>query len=75
MHAQDVSPLVVYFNPKLIELDRIAEPGAKPVTQDDGWSMEEFRARPSSRVDPESAGSTSPPTLEQIAPFVWSGRW
>ena len=24
----DVSPLVVYFNPRLIELDRIAEPGA-----------------------------------------------
>ena len=28
---QDVSPLVVYFNPRLIELDRIAEPGARPV--------------------------------------------
>ena len=24
----DVSPLVVYYNPRLIELDRIAEPGA-----------------------------------------------
>src|SRR5699024_11034185 len=38
----DVSPLVVYYNPKLIELDRIAEPGRNPVTQETGWGLEEF---------------------------------
>ena len=41
---QDVSPLVVYYNPKLIELDKIAEPGRNPVAQENGgWSLEEFR--------------------------------
>ena len=54
----DVSPLVVYYNPKLIELDQIAEPGRNPVTQEDGWSLEEF-ARAARAAPP--AGRPRPP--------------
>ena len=69
----DVSPMVVYFNPKLIELDRIAEPGAKPVTSDDGWSMEEFRAAALQPRRPGVRGLYVAPDLEQVSPFIWSG--
>ncbi len=69
---QDVSPLVVYFNPRLIELDRIAEPGAKPVDQQDGWSLEEFALAAQQPRRPGVRGFYIAPDLEQIAPFVWS---
>ncbi len=69
----DVSPLVVYYNPKLIELDEIAEPGARPVTQEDGWSMEEFRQAARQPRRPGVRGLYVAPKLEQVAPFIWSG--
>jgi len=69
----DVSPLVVYFNPRLIELDRIAEPGARPVTQDTGWSLEEFAIAAAQPRRRGVRGFYIAPTLEQVAPFVWSG--
>ena len=69
----DVSPLVVYYNPRLIELDRIAEPGRNPVTQETGWSLEEFgRAALQARA-PGVRGLYVAPDLEQVAPFIWSG--
>lgn len=69
----DVSPLVVYFNPRLIELDRIAEPGRRPVTQRDGWSLEEFARAAQQPRRPGVRGFYIAPDLEQVAPFVWSG--
>lgn len=69
----DVSPLVVYYNPKLIELDQIAEPGEAPVTQEDGWSMEEFRQAARQARSPGVRGLHVAPNLEQVAPFIWSG--
>jgi multiple sugar transport system substrate-binding protein len=69
----DVSPLVVYYNPRLIELDRIAEPGARPVTQEDGWSLDEFALAAQQPRRPGVRGFYIAPDLEQIAPFVWSG--
>ncbi len=69
----DVSPLVVYFNPQLIELDRIAEPGRNPVTQEDGWSLEEFGRAATQARKPGVRGVYIAPELEQVAPFVWSG--
>jgi len=69
----DVSPMVVYFNPKLIELGRIAEPGTNPVDQKDGWSLDEF-AR--GALQPRRRGVRGlyiAPDLEQVAPFIWSG--
>jgi multiple sugar transport system substrate-binding protein len=69
----DVSPMVVYYNPKLIELDKIAEPGRNPVTQRDGWSLEEFQRAALQPRGPGVRGLYVAPDLEQVAPFIWSG--
>ncbi|MCW2760971.1 MAG: hypothetical protein JWR85_1172 [Marmoricola sp.] len=69
----DVSPLVVYFNPKLIELDQIAEPGSNPVTPQDGWSLDEFGRAALQPRRPGVRGVYIAPDLEQVAPFIWSG--
>jgi multiple sugar transport system substrate-binding protein len=69
----DISPMVVYYNPRLIELDQIAEPGAAPVTQNDGWSMEEFARAAAQPRRPGVRGLHVVPDLEQVAPFIWSG--
>ncbi len=69
----DVSPLVVYYNPKLIELDRIAEPGRNPVSQEGGWSLEEFGRAALQARRPGQRGLYVAPDLEQVAPFIWSG--
>ena len=69
----DVSPLVVYFNPKLIELDRINEPGRTPVTQERGWNLEEFGRAALQPRQPGVRGFNITPSLEQVAPFIWSG--
>ena len=70
----DVSPLVVYYNPKLIELDKIAEPGRNPVAQENGgWSLEEFRRGAQQARRPGVRGLHIAPDLEQVAPFIWSG--
>ena len=69
----DVSPLVVYFNPQLIELDRIAEPGRNPVTQEDGWNSRSSARAALQPRRPGVRGFYIAPDLEQVAPFVWSG--
>ncbi len=69
----DVSPMVVYYNPKLIELDKIADPGRKPVTQRGGWSLEEFQRAALQPRGPGVRGLYIAPDLEQVAPFIWSG--
>jgi multiple sugar transport system substrate-binding protein len=69
----DVSPLVVYYNPTLIDLSTVAELGHNPVDQKDGWSLDEFgRAALQARA-PGVRGLYVEPDLEQVAPFVWSG--
>jgi multiple sugar transport system substrate-binding protein len=69
----DVSPMVVYYNPKLIELDRIAELGRNPVNQQAGWSLEEFGRAALQARRPGVRGLYVAPDLSQVAPFVWSG--
>lgn len=69
----DVSPLVVYYNPQLVELDEVAEPGATEITQERGWRLEEFARAARQARSPGVRGLHIEPTLEQIAPFVWSG--
>ncbi len=69
----DVSPMVVYYNPKLIELDRIAEPDRNPVNQQDGWSLDEFGRAALQPRRPGVRGLYIAPDLSQVAPFVWSG--
>jgi multiple sugar transport system substrate-binding protein len=69
----DVSPLVVYYNPTLIDLSTVAEPGRNPVDQKDGWSLEEFGRAALQARGPGTRGLYVEPDLAQIAPFVWSG--
>ncbi|SDR88777.1 carbohydrate ABC transporter substrate-binding protein, CUT1 family [Nocardioides scoriae] len=69
----DVSPLVVYYNPKLIELDEIAEPGRRPITQERGWTLEEFARAAEQPRRPGVRGLYVEPQLDQVAPFVFSG--
>jgi multiple sugar transport system substrate-binding protein len=70
---EDVSPMVIYYNPKLIELDAIADPGSRPVTQDTGWSLADFAKAAAQPRRPGVRGLYVAPDLEQVAPFIWSG--
>jgi multiple sugar transport system substrate-binding protein len=69
----DVSPMVVYYNPKLVELDTVAEAGSNAVTQEGGWSLDEFHRAALQPRRPGVRGLYIDPDLEQVAPFVWSG--
>jgi multiple sugar transport system substrate-binding protein len=69
----DVSPLVVYYNPKLIELDQVADPGRNPVNQENGWSLDEFARAALLARAPGVRGLYVAPDLDQVAPFIWSG--
>jgi multiple sugar transport system substrate-binding protein len=69
----DVSPLVVYYNPRLIELDQIAAEGRDEVTAERGWNISEFGLAAAQPRRPGVRGLYIAPRLEQIAPFVWSG--
>lgn len=68
----DVSPLVVYYNPRLIDLDQVAEEGRNAVNQDLGWSLEEFGVAARQARRPGVRGLYVAPDLEQVAPFIWS---
>ena len=69
----DASPLVVYYNPRLIDLSTVAEPGRNPVDQDRGWSLDEFAAAARQPRAPGVRGVYVVPSIDQVAPFVWSG--
>jgi multiple sugar transport system substrate-binding protein len=68
----DVSPVVVYYNQDLVDLDRLGDEEEPPPNALDGWTWEMFTAaaRQASR-GPES-GVYIEPSLSSLAPFVWS---
>ena len=69
----DVSPLVVYYNTRLIDLSLAAEPDHRPVTQQTGWTLDEFHRVAALARRPGTRGLYVAPDLRQVAPFVWSG--
>ncbi|GAB3666741.1 hypothetical protein GCM10027596_34770 [Nocardioides korecus] len=69
----DISPLVVYYNPRLVELDQLREPGRTQVSQDTGWSLDDFAVAAAMPRAPGVRGVYVAPEVEQLAPFVWSG--
>lgn len=69
----DVSPLVVYYNPQLIELDQINADGGAEVTPERGWRLDEMARAAQQPRAPGVRGLYVAPTLDQVAPFLESG--
>lgn len=68
----DVSPLVVYYNKQLVDLDRLAAPGETPPSPLEGWDWETFAAAARRAAQGAANGFHVDPSLESLAPFVWS---
>lgn len=68
----DVSPVVVYYNKDLVDLNRLGTAGEAAPTALDGWSWEMFTkaARQASRGP--ASGVYIEPSLASLAPFIWS---
>jgi len=69
----ELSPMVVYYNTDLLRLGRIARPGDDPVTPDAGWTFDDFARAARLASGADHKGLAVDPSLEQVAPFVWSG--
>ncbi len=69
----DVSPLVVYYNQRLLDPSRLVlEPGEDPPTARTGWSFEQFALASRRTSAGRSLGVHIDPDLEMLAPFIWS---
>ncbi len=68
----DVSPVVVYYNQELVDLQSLGSEDEEPPNALDGWTWEMFTtaARQASRGP--ASGVYIEPSLEAITPFVWS---
>ena len=69
----DVSPMVVYYNRELLDLGSLVEDDEEPPTAEDGWSWEEFTEAANQISRGRVKGVYIRPSLEQLAPFIWSG--
>jgi multiple sugar transport system substrate-binding protein len=71
----DVSPTVVFYNTDLIDFERMAERGLDAPSSPDRWSFDQFRAAAEFATKPRrgSKGVYVDPSLEGLAPFVYSG--
>ncbi len=71
-----ISPTVMYVNTDLVEFDRMRLRGL-PVPEDglSGWDLEEFAAAVefATRTRLKTRGLTIDPTLEGLAPYLYSG--
>lgn len=72
----DVSPLVVYYNEKLVDFETLTDPEEDQINAEDGWTFEEFTAaaqQATRQPDGQTAkGFYLEPSLESLAPFIWS---
>ncbi|MEP6816277.1 MAG: extracellular solute-binding protein [Marmoricola sp.] len=69
----DVSPLVVYYNARLVHLAKLRPPGQPAPNSDDGWTFEDFIAAAQQSSTRTTRGVYVAPDLNQVAPFVLSG--
>jgi multiple sugar transport system substrate-binding protein len=76
-----ISPMVIYYNPKLVDFEAMAERGLDVPTVDNedltkkpSWSLEQFQAAAeyASRPRRGIAGFYIAPTLRGLAPFIYS---
>jgi len=77
-----ISPMVIYYNPELVDFEAMAERGLDaPVVDDEDltkrptWTFDQFQAAAeyASRPRRGIAGFYIAPTLRGLAPFVYSG--
>jgi multiple sugar transport system substrate-binding protein len=69
----DVSPLVVYYNTALVDLNVPTDAGTRLITADKGWTLDEFATVARRATGSGVRGVYVAPDLEQVAPFIWSG--
>lgn len=67
----EYSPLVVYYNTDLVDL-QTAQGTGRPITAGRGWSMAQFTAAVDDALVGRRPAVYIDPSLEQVAPFVWS---
>lgn len=65
----DVSPLVVYYNKRLVRPRTLP---AGPVTRENGWTWQQFTTAARRAADARTYGFYLPPTLEALLPLVRS---
>lgn len=68
----DVSPLVVYYNQELIDLEQLAAEDEDPPNAVDGWNWETFTTAALMGARGRAHGLYVEPSLMSLAPFVWS---
>lgn len=68
----DVSPVVVYYNEDLVDLEALATEDAPAPTALDGWRWDEFEAAARQASKGRVSGVYLEPSLTAVAPFVWS---
>lgn len=68
----DVSPLVVYYNEDLVDLERLGTDEEEPPSALDGWTWETFTAAARQASRGRSSGVYIEPSLTSLAPYVWS---
>jgi multiple sugar transport system substrate-binding protein len=77
-----ISPMVIYYNPKLVDFTKMAERGLdvpnvdyEDLTKKPSWSLEQFQAAAdfASRPRKGIGGFYIAPTLRGLAPFIYSG--
>lgn len=69
----EVSPMVVYYNPALVPMDRLAEPDGEAPTAESGWSFHQFAKAARKASTPRVRGVEVPKDLQHLAPFVLGG--
>ncbi|MGN6252309.1 MAG: extracellular solute-binding protein [Marmoricola sp.] len=67
-----LSPLVVYYNPELVDLTSAQGRDGDPITPEDGWTFEQFARAARQAAQHQTAGVWVAPDLDQLAPFVES---
>lgn len=69
----DSSPMVVYYNTDLIDLSQVNSELEAEVTQETGWTFEQFEVAARQKQGGGVRGIYVEPSLDQLAPFIYSG--
>lgn len=69
----DTGPMVVYYNTRLVDITKVQQPGESEVSPEKGWTLDQFARAARQSSHGRVRGLYVAPTLESIAPFLWSG--